>query len=296
MLEFTKMLYELFVTQENSLSKSLLIMSSKPKKDAVSRAADYIYTALENGSFFSNALKTCSAISFNQVYISFVNIAEKNGDLKTALSYLKQKLEREKETKKKIAEASIYPVFVILLTIISSVFIGLYTKTSDLLLLSKYVFVLIFVCIAMYCAIIKALSENCLYEAFSAIDFLIRHGIELKEAVECAIQISGPSTKTGRLFEEARVNLSYGMDLQTAFNCKNKNQSKLSEAFYYADIGGSKNDIFGRIAAYLKSEKDKKRVICFSLIEPVFIVITGVFILAILMTFFMPLITEIGFI
>lgn len=296
MLKFTKMLYELFVIQKNSLSKSLLIMSMKPKKDPVSKAADYIFCALAKGSFFSNALKTCSAINFDEVFISFISIAEKNGDLKTALAYLKQKLEREKETKKKIAEASIYPVFVILLTIISSIFLGFYTKTSDLGLLIKYVLVLIFVCCAMYFVIVKVLGENRLYEAFSAVDFLITHGIELSEAVECAIQILGPSSKIGRLFENARMNLSYGMDLQTAFNCREKNCTKLSEAFYYADIGGSKNDIFGRIAAYLKSEKDKRRVICFSLIEPVFIVITGAFILAIVMTFFMPLINEIGFI
>ena len=85
MLEFTKALYELFVIQKLSLSQSLLIMRSKPKRDSVSRAAFSLYEQLENGNLFSNALKTCKAISFDDVYISFVSIAEKNGDLKTAL-------------------------------------------------------------------------------------------------------------------------------------------------------------------------------------------------------------------
>lgn len=296
MLEFTRMLYELFVLQGITLSKSLLIMSSKPKKDAVNKASGMIYCALENGSFFSNALKSCSAINFDDVYISFICIAEKNGDLKTALSYLKQKLEREKECKKKIVEASIYPVFVILLAISASIFIGVYTKNADIQLLAKYVSVLILVCFAMYFSIVKVFRENCLFEAFSAVDFLVGKGIELSEAVECAIQIAGPSTKTGRMFENAKINLSYGMDLQTAFNCKKNANSKLSEAFYYADIGGSRNDLFGKIAAYLKTEKDRQRTICLALMEPFFIVITGIFILAILMTFFMPLINEVGFI
>ena len=296
MLEFTIMLYELFVIQGISLSKSLLIMSTKPKKNAVSRAAGIIYEALENGSYFSNALRTCGQINFDDVYISFISIAEKNGDLKTALSYLKEKLEREKECRKKIIEASVYPVFVIFLAVTASVFIGLYTNTADLWLLAKYVSALIAICLFMYLAIIKILSENCLFEAFSAVDFLVSHGVELSEAVGCAIQIAGPSTKIGKLFENARVNLSYGMDLQRAFNCSRKGRSRLSEALYYADLGGSKNDLFGKIAAYLKAEKDKKRMLCFSLIEPLFIVITGIFILAILITFFMPLINEIGFI
>ena len=69
---------------------------------------------------------------------------------------------------------------------------------------------------------------------------------------------------------------------------------RLKEAFYYADVGGSKNDLFGRIASYLKYKKEKSRAICFSLIEPVFIVVAGGFILIILLSFFMPLINGIG--
>lgn len=294
MLEFTKMLYELLVLQQMTLSKSLLIMSSKPKSDCVSKAAKEIAAALEAGSFFSNALKKCHSIAFNDVYISFICLAEKNGDLKTILEYLKEKLIRQKECRKRIVEASIYPLFVVLLAIAASVFIGFYTETNDYLLLAKYVSVLIFVCAAMYFVIIKTLGDNRLCEAFRSVDFLLANGIELSEAVACAIQIAGPSTKIGKIFENARVNLSYGMDLQHAFNCKT--ESKLREAFYYADAGGSKNDLFGRIAAYLEADKERSRTLCFSLIEPLFIVVTGVFILAILMTFFMPLINEIGFV
>ena len=116
----------------------------------------------------------------------------------------------------------------------------------------------------------------------------------------CAVRIAGPSSRTGKLFENARIKLSYGMDLQTAFQCTGKRgglySSKLKEAFYYADNGGSKDDLFGRIAAFLKAEKEKSRSVCFSLIEPLFIVVTGLFILTLLMTFFMPLINEAGWI
>lgn len=298
MLEFTRILYELFVKQKLTLSHSLLIMRSKPKADSVSRAASVIYADLENGSLFSNALKKCGFISFDQVYISFISVAEKNGDLRSALLYLKQKLERENECKKKIVEASIYPIFVILLSISASVFIGMYTQTADYILLAKYVFLLLVVCSFLYFLIIKMLEENSLFEAFTAVDFLLQNGIELSEAVGCAVQIAGPSSKIGKLFESARIKLSYGMDLQNAFCSGNTGNGifdvRLKEAFYYADVGGSKNDLFGRIASYLKSKKEKSRAICFSLIEPVFIVVAGGFILVILLTFFMPLINGVG--
>lgn len=296
MLEFTKALYELFVRQGLGLSQSILVMSRKPKRDGVSRAAMAIFSALEKGNYFSNALRTCGFINFDDVYISFIQLAEKNGDLKSAVTYLKEKLEREAADKRRLVGATVYPGFVILLSVGACVFIGLYTKTADFILLVKYVLALIFVCGVVFLLIVKMLAGDRLSEAFLAVDFLLRNGIELSEAVGCAVQVAGPSCKIGNLFENARIKLSYGMDLTTAFSCASGSafDSKLKEAFYFADLGGSKDDLFGRIAAYLVSEKDKRRTLCMSLIEPVFIAITGIFLLMLLMTFFMPLINDIG--
>ena len=68
--EFTDVLFELFVKQNLSLSQSLLIMSRKPKKDKVRGAAEIIYSALENGSLFSSALRNCENIKFDDVVSS----------------------------------------------------------------------------------------------------------------------------------------------------------------------------------------------------------------------------------
>ena len=292
--EFTEVLYELFVRQNLSLSHSLLIMSRKPRKDNVKFASEAIYSALERGSVFSSALKTCEFVRFDDVYISFILLAEKNGDLKSTVSYLKQKLARENEHSKKLIGASIYPAFVILLALAATVFIGLYTDTADFSLLAEYVSGFLFLCVCVYGVIFKLLGDDRLCEAFTAVDFLLKNGIELSEAVGCAVQIAGPSGSVGKIFENARIKLSYGMDLQTAFNCKENRQ--FSEIFYYADIGGSQLDLFARIASGLSAKNERRRTICLSLVEPVFIVITGGFILMILMTFFMPLINDISWI
>lgn len=294
---FTDALFNLFVRQGLGLSDSLLIMSRKPKSDKISRAAAYVYAELENGNLFSNALKSCSFIAFNEVYVSFILLAEKNGDLKSTIAYLKEKLSREQENRKRLAGASVYPIFVILLSIAACVFIGLYTKSCDFGLLLKFVLVLIFVCGASYFLISRMLGNNCLAESFKAVDFLVRNGIELSEAVACAVNISGPSTKTGRFFESARTKLSYGMDLQNAFKCRElKTNGKISEAFYYADCGGEQSELFGRMAAYLEGQSERNRTICLTLVEPFFIVIAGGFLLLLIMTFFMPLIYDTGLI
>ena len=292
--EFTDVLFELFVKQNLSLSQSLLIMSRKPKKDKVRGAAEIIYSALENGSLFSSALRNCENIKFDDVYIAFILLAEKNGDLKSAITYLHKKLGRQSEQRKKLMGAAVYPGFVVLMAVGASIFIGFYTDTADFYQLAKYAGVFILLCAFVYAAIFKMLGDNKLYEAFTAVDFLLKKGIELSEAVGCAVQVAGPSGSLGKFFEDARIKLTYGMDLRTAFD--SKNSRRFSEIFYYADTGGSQQDLFERIAAGLEAENEKKRLICFSLVEPVFIVMTGGFILMLLMTFFMPLINDISWI
>jgi len=297
MKEFTDALYELFVRHGRGLSESLLIMSRKPKADRVSRTAAFLYSALENGSLFSNALKSCSTTVFNDTYISFIHLAEKNGDLKSTVQYLKDKLSREADNRKRLLGASVYPVFVILTSISACIFIGIYTKTSDFLLLIKYIGALALICLGLYFIIRKLLGNSCLSESFMAVDFLVKSGIELSEAVACAVQISGPSSKTGRFLESAKTKLSYGMDLQNAFRAMDFSGCKqISEALYFADCGGDQNDIFGKMAEYLEDQKEKKRILCMSLIEPVFIVIAGAFLLLLVTSFFMPIINDSGWI
>ena len=194
-----------------------------------------------------------------------------------------------------------------MISIIASLFIGFYTQTSDLKLLIKYVLCLVGICCGLLFFFFRIIGNNTLFEAFTAVDFLLRNGIELSEAVGCAVQIVGPSSKAGRLFENARLKLSYGMDLRSAFGCRSYEQSyeewgsrqilsKLKEAFYYADAGGSKDDLFERLASYLMEKTERNRELCLSLIEPVFILVTGGFIFILLMTFFMPVITDLGWI
>ena len=292
--EFTEALYELFVKQNLSLSRSILIMSRKPKKDRVKNAAEKIYSALESGSLLSNALRNCESIRFDDVYIAFVLLAEKNGDLKSTISYLRKKLIKESEGRKKLISASVYPAFVILLALAASIFIGLYTDTGDFLQLAEYAGIFLILCFCAYAVIFRFLGQDKLCEAFTAVDFLLKNGIELSEAVGCAVQIAGPSGSLGKFFEEARIKLTYGMDLRTAFACKESR--KFFELFYYADIGGSQVDLFERIAAALEAEEERRRLICLSLVEPVFIVMTGGFILILLMNFFMPLINDVSWI
>ena len=288
MRKFTNTLFDLYVKQKIGLVESLLIMKNKPGSDRVGAAAAYVYEALKDGGLFSNALKSCPYIRFDDVYISFILLAEQNGDLRSAFSYLKEKIERDYENRQKIITASLYPAFVILVSVAASVFIVFYTNNGNWGSLLKYILLLIIFCTFIYILLFKILEGSRLSEAFIAVDFLVQNGFEVSAAVGCAGKISGPSSQIGKTFDNARLKLSYGMDLQTAFDFDK--HSKIGEAFYYADVAGNQENIFGCVAKYLNEQSSRRREKCLLFIEPVFLLVAGVFLLQVLLTYFYPVI------
>lgn len=75
---------------------------------------------LERGRTISSALNQHPSI-FNQLFVSVVHVGENTGQLDTAFLQLSQYLEREQETRKQIAQATRYPIFVIIAVVIALV-------------------------------------------------------------------------------------------------------------------------------------------------------------------------------
>lgn len=296
--KFTKELCDLFVGKNVGLSESLEIMKFKPEKklffgdgNIIQMAADYIYMGLAEGKLLSNALKSCPYINFPQVYISFILLAERTGDLRKTISFLNEKCKREKENRNKLVTAFIYPGFVILLAFCACIFLCNYAG-FNLNQMFNYFLILILVCIVLILIIKKVLSENKIYEAFLAAGFLIDSGASVLSAVECSINIVGPDSKCGKVFLDVKEKLEYGMDLFNAF----RPYKEFEEAFYFADKAGSKADVFEKIAIWMKENNDRKRNFCLILIEPLFIAVTGAFLLLLVMKFFLPYMNDFSWI
>ena len=257
-------------------------------KNLVSKTAEYLYTQLELGNPFSNSLRTCPSMNFDDFYVSFITLAELTGDLKEAISYLRRKLERKHKNKMQLLEASIYPAFVIILAICASFFLINYTGMIEADLLLKMIFILIIGCISIFWGISKIICDDKLYEAFLIIDFLLKAGVGMSGAVGCGVQILGINSRMGRLFDDAREKLEYGVSLENAL----KLGEKFEEGFYLAEKAGGKTEVFGKMAGWIYQKNERKRKICLSLLEPLFLLITGVFLLLLIMNFFMPFIND----
>lgn len=287
--EFTKKLDELYVQQKLDLSEALKIMFHRKSrhKTQTEKSAEYLYMQLELGNPFSNSLRTCPFINFDDFYVSFITLAELTGDLRDAISYLNKKLERKHKNKMKLLEASIYPFFVIILAVCSSFLLVSYTG-ADAELLFKMIFILILGSICIFFGISKVICDDKLYEAFLIIDFLLKAGVGMSGAVGCGVQILGINSRMGRIFKEAKEKLEYGVSLENAL----KIGEKFEEGFYLAEKAGGKTEVFGKMASWINQRNERKRKICISLLEPLFLLITGLFLLLLIMNFFMPFIND----
>lgn len=300
---FTDGLYELVVEQKVSLTKSLEIMEFE-KKSVMQKACKKIREELLAGNSFSIALQSCAVINFDAVYISFICFSELTGNFQETISFLKQRCERKEVTSLKLIEAALYPAFIVVLALGISVFLGYYNHSlaADYAIavntpgnqkLYFAILLLLAVCAITFLLLRKNLSENKLYESFLAISFLINSGVSASMAVGAGIIIAGPESKYGILFQKAKEKLEFGMDVYSAFDNFHLGK-ELRNAFYYAHMAGHKADIFEKIATRMGASDEKRKRRCLSLVEPMFIGITGMFLMVILVSYLMPMITNLN--
>ncbi len=307
---FTELLEELVCHKSCDLKNALFLLSKNKNKKYrhVAMASENLYDSLKHGNAFSTALKNCPHIIFDELYVSFINFSERCGSLENTLTFLKKKCVREAETNAIVFEATVYPAFVILVCIAVAAGFLFYSNSlwqleemginfsSDIYSSFYFSFCfLILFCILAFCLLRKMLGTNKLYEAFLAAGFLIKGGESLANAVKDAVNILGYETKEGQLFAQAGKKLSYGVNLRTAFELNSWNSSlrqELEEAFFYAEHSGGENDVFEKIALWLSARDEKRRAICFRLLEPFFICGTGIFLLIFLMNLVLPIFTQ----
>jgi len=306
---FTEAVYELFVVERLSFSEVLVILSGSENRriKAVSR---FITLELEKGSLLSEALLHCEEIRFDPVYVLFIKFAEKTGDLASVFNFLKNRCDRKKQNVQRLVEASIYPVFVIVVAIVFCILFCVYGKSmfsefavqdsETMVSFGKSVFFLCLFCGIVFYFFWKNMKENKLYEAFLGMGFLIKAGVNVSLAIGYGMLMVGPDSREGKLFSEAQQRLEFGMDLRSSFDFSNggsrkftcAGMRKVSEVFYYAQQTGSKSDLFEKVALNMKIFDEKKRKFCLCLVEPMLIAITGVFLLILLVNFLLPFMTN----
>lgn len=305
---FTESLEEM-IKENLTLYQSLKILGqSKITDKRIRMGAEYLADSVENGMSFSNALKTCPCMKFDSVYVSFISFSERGGDFSETLRFLLNRCIRQEENRNSVFSALVYPLFVVFLVIGICVFFvcsgdlfgemmfpGIEKKEAVKSIIYGFITFLL-IGGGLVCLIFKVMGEDKLYEAFLAGGFLTKNGMGLSQACSMASIVLEVDSKKGKIFQSAREGLEYGMDLRSAFS-REKNmrlQKKIEMALLIAEKTGDKDEVLMKIANSIKNEKERRRKYCMTLVEPAFIVLTGVFLMGIVINLVLPVFSETG--
>lgn len=304
--KFTEALYELMCCKNLTLQQSLQILgdigTEENSNKKISYSAKQILELMSDGLSFSAALTECKYIKFDMSYINCFCYSEITGNLTEVIKFLKDRCDEESESFNCFISASVYPGIVILLGITISLILFSYRDhfgymNSNILgkqqLKSFFKSLLVFMVLFISCfsILVRNLKEDKKYEAFLIISFLLKSGMNMYGAFSYAAIMLGEKSRYGKLFVQARNRISMGMDLRSAFDngeSKKLNIPGFETAIYFAQKGGSKSDVFEKIAASIRNKDLKKRKLCLRLIEPLLIGITGMFLILLVINFVMP--------
>lgn len=291
--------------------QSLKILSeSKLSNKKIKRTSSYMADEIGKGSSLSSVFQKCPYISFDKIYVSFVSFSEETGRLSQTMKFLSERCRRKKELLGSFCSALIYPAFIFFIVSFLILFLsffgnripggGLFSDFNKNEMLKDFIWsfvTFIFLSMTVFMGLWTSASDNRLYEAFLAGGFLVENGVNVSTAVGMVAEIQGIESKNGRVFVKAREGLEYGMGIHSAF-CSYADanfKKKVEVALLLAEETGTKNQVLNKIAMNLKKENDRKRKLCISLVEPAFILVTGIFLIQIVMRFVYPMFSGFGF-
>lgn len=100
-----------------TITEALKILIDQTSRKSVKNMYQAINDMITSGQTLSNSLKEFDYI-FSEIFINMIAVGEKSGTLEKTLSYLSLQMEKEYELRKKIISAFIYPILIVVITIV----------------------------------------------------------------------------------------------------------------------------------------------------------------------------------
>lgn len=298
---------------ENSLSKSLEILTRSGILFSIRRTALGILEAMRQGLSFSSAIEIISKdkkakVFFSHLYITLISSAEKTGCLISVLSDINAIFIRKKQNRELLITVLIYPFIIIfiactgtlLILFIAIPFFIQQGMTSIIaaesavrgciysglfLLISG--FVLLCICRHFF------ETESVEFRIFYILKLLLMAEISLQIALSQCIENFGIS-KAGRALVTIKHDINSGVPLSRAFENSGFFSPFVIGWLTITDDRGEAVKIFENLSNYYRKKDQRNREILSRFIEPVVITMTGIYILIIVQTSILPILTRVG--
>ena len=295
-----------------SLFNALCLLSSTVTDKRLQEGCTSLKAALENGTVFSQALQDIQyktkVFSFSGYHFALFASVEKTGNLNSALVPIQADIERKDDLRVQLTAVLVYPCFIILAALIGAVFLlkmglpflqQIGTTSETLYADAVYGFITahIFLCAAAavltYILIAIFKEDSAETQCFYLLSVLLAAHLPIVEAVTETIH-AVHNQKIKKAMVIIKKELTAGASVLSAFNKTKYFPQFVSLWLEIAQKQGEGAPIFSFLAEYYRKKDVKKRTITMKFIEPAAIAIVGVYVLLLIQSIVIPLLTHYG--
>ena len=295
---------------KTSIPDALRILSREGMEKRLKNYASALLFAMKKGKRFSESLRTTreNKTAIELLYLSLIDTGELTGNIEIVLEQIVSVMNKKKSAKEKFINVLIYPSLIIILAIAGTILIiakGLPFLVSGGLLSGAVVsgavhgticgglVLLLGGSLLFFCYFRIFCRDSCEFRIFYLLDFLLGNSISLTEALsQCIISIK--NSRYGRALINIRNEITAGIPFSAAFAKTKCFNPYIQGWLATADSHGNPGGICANIRDYYERKDNKLREIAARLVEPAIIVLTGIYILIIIFTVILPVLTFTG--
>ena len=308
-LRFTELLSAL-IKGKTSIVDALNILSQGGMEKYIRDSAKSLLTTMKKGKCLSESLRISEKgkIFFDPLYLTLITAAELTGNLENVLDRIAADLRRKRRAKENAANILIYPAIIVTLAIAGTIMI--IVKVIPLFISGGLVSddvvsnAIAGICIAAF-VLLSGGSGLFIYyfrifyhdspefKIFYILDLLLRSNVTLTEALsQCVVSMA--ATKYGAILLQIKKDIASGISFSEAF-AKIKNFSPYIIGWLsVANAHGNISEACQSIRDHYEQKDNKVRELAVKLIEPAVIMLTGVYVLIIMVTVILPILTFAG--
>jgi type II secretory pathway component PulF len=308
-LRFTELLLAL-LKGKTGLLDALAVLAREGIEKPVKENAVSLLAIMKKGKGLSESLKIIGKrkVFFEPLYITLITAAELTGSIEAVLERIVSDLQRKQRAKENLINILIYPAAIVLLAIAGTA--GIILKGMPIFisagLLSRDVIedaktgislaglVLLLGGGALFYVYFQIFNEDSPESRiFYLLDFLMKGSITLTDALsQCIVSLG--RTKYGGVLVKIKKDIVSGVSFSEAFRRTNYFSPYVLGWLSIADINGSLNEISGNIRDYYMRKENSVREAAAKLIEPAVIVLVGFYVLIIMVTVVLPILSYAG--
>ena len=293
-----------------TLLDALNILSGEGIEKRIRDSAISILAKMKKGISFSDSLNSVQhgKVSFEPLYLTLISAAELTGNIEQVLQRIVIDLQRREKAKGNALNILIYPAIVVFIALAGTIVLiakGIPFFASGGLLSAAVVndaktgiaaagMVLLVSGGGLLICYFKIFNnDSSESKIFYLLDFLLKSNVTLVDALSHCIMSLG-QTKFGRALVIIKKEIVSGKSFAGAFANTNCFSAYVLGWLSIAATKGSLNEICGYIKEHYEQKDSKKRDAMAKLIEPAVIVIVGLYVLIIMMTVILPIISYAG--